>query len=235
MFYNSLSEVEKLHLVNAISFELDHCDDPQVYTTAVQRLNDVDHGLAKKVAEKVGVPIPDKPGRTNHGRKAPRLSQFDFLPASPTIKSRRIAILVADGYDRTAVEAIRLAMKAGGATTWMIGVRRGPITVANSHVSDDAPLKMDHHLEGQRSTMFDALFIPGGLSHVQALAQNGRALQWILEAFGHLKVIGAVAEGIVYCHTYSVISHTFNRDWFASRRREAPWDRVRFDNKQWCS
>lgn len=197
MFYNSLSEVEKLHLTNAISFELDHCDDPQVYITAVQRLNDVDHELAKKVAKNVGAPIPDKPGRPNHGKKAIRISQFEFMPSTPTIKSRRIAIIVADGYDGAAVESMRAALAAGGATTWMIGVRRGPVSAGGQVSGDAAALKIDHHLEGQRSTMFDALFIPGGASHIRTLAQSGRALQWILEAFGHLKVIGAVGEGEV--------------------------------------
>jgi catalase len=31
LFYNSLSEVEKLHVQSAFAFELDHCDDPIVY------------------------------------------------------------------------------------------------------------------------------------------------------------------------------------------------------------
>lgn len=195
LFYNSLSEVEKLHLTNAISFELDHCDDPQVYTTAIERLNDVDHELTKKVAQMVGAHAPAKPGRPNHGKKASRISQFDFMPSTPTIKSRRIAILVADGYDRIAVESIREALKAGGATAWMIGVRRGPISAAGENTNEGSYLKMDHHMEGQRSTMFDALFIPGGAAHIKTLAQSGRAIQWVLEAFGHLKVIGAVGEG----------------------------------------
>src|SRR6201996_6889637 len=53
LFYNSLSEVEKQHTAAALSFELDHCDDPTVYERYCQRLADIDLGLAQKVAELV--------------------------------------------------------------------------------------------------------------------------------------------------------------------------------------
>lgn len=189
-----MSEIEKMHMLNAFSFELSHCDDPTVYTTAIPRINDIDHELAKNVAQNVGGAPPDRPGRTNHGRTTVRLSQFDFMPSTPTIKSRRIAILVADGFDLATVEAFRVAMKAGGATTWMIGPRRNKIYPAGQSPGSGEGLAMDHHFEGQRSTLFDALFIPGGVQHAQALASNGRAIHWILEAFGHLKTIGALGE-----------------------------------------
>lgn len=194
LFYNSMSEIEKLHMVNAFSFELSHCDDPTVYVSAIPRINDIDHELAKKVAENVGGPIPDAPSRPNHGRSTIRLSQFEFMPKTPSIKSRRIAILVADGFDLPTVETFRVAMKAGGATTWMIGPRRNKIYGAGQTPGKDEGLAMDHHFESQRSTMFDALFIPGGAEHARTLASNGRVIHWILEAFGHLKTIGALGE-----------------------------------------
>lgn len=195
LFYNTLSEVEKGHLISAISFELSHCDDPTVYKTATLRLNDIDHDLAKRVAINIGGPIPDKPGRTNHGRKTIRLSQFDFLPKTPTIKSRRIAFLIADGFDLGVVEAVRVAVSASGALPFFIGPRRGDIYPKGQTPGKGEGLFVDHHFEGQRSTLFDALFIPGGLEHVRTLASNGRAIHWVLEAFGHLKAIGAVGEG----------------------------------------
>ncbi|PAV19505.1 catalase [Pyrrhoderma noxium] len=196
LFYNTLSEVEKDHLISAISFELSHCDDPTVYKTATLRLNDIDHDLAKRVAINIGGPIPDKPGRTNHGRKTIRLSQFDFLPKTPTIKSRRIAFLIADGFDLGVVEAVRVAVSASGALPFFIGPRRGDIYPKGQTPGKGEGLFVDHHFEGQRSTLFDALFIPGGLEHVRTLASNGRAIHWVLEAFGHLKAIGAVGEAV---------------------------------------
>jgi catalase len=191
LFYNSLSQYEKSHVLHAISFELSHCDDPLVYKNAIPRLNEIDHELAKAVATKIGGDIPLKPSKANHGKTAPGLSQMDLRPDEPTIKSRRIAILVTDGVDGVAVQSFRAAIKAGEALSFVIGPRRGQIKTS----SGVATLQADHSYEGQRSTLFDAIFIPPGAASVGRLAQDGRVIHWVREAFGHCKAIGAVGEG----------------------------------------
>ncbi|KAH8100471.1 catalase [Cristinia sonorae] len=198
-FYNSLTPVEKEHLVSAISFELSHCDDPVVYETYTKLLNNIDFELATKVAQNVGGVVPTSPGRPNHGKSTPTLSQFYYAPKEPTIKSRRIAILVADGFDQAQVQAIRAALKVGSATTWLIGPRRGSVYPKGVDFGDGKHgVSTDHHWEGQRSTLFDALVIPGGAKHAQALANSGRVNHWVREAFGHCKTIGAIGEGAVF-------------------------------------
>lgn len=97
LFYNSLEPIEKKHLISAISFELDHCDDPVVYESYTKVLNNIDFDLAKQVATNVGGVIPEKPARVNHGKKSAPLSQMYYKPEKPTIASRRIAFLIADG------------------------------------------------------------------------------------------------------------------------------------------
>lgn len=151
--------------------------------------------MAKQIAQNVGGPIPDAPARLNHGKASKGLSQFDYVPATPTIKSRRIAILIADGFDMTVVEAVKAAVTAAGALPFLIGPRRGEIFPAGATRSKGKGVQADHHFEGMRSTMFDAIFIPGGQESAATLARNGRAIHWVLEAFGHLKTIGAVGEG----------------------------------------
>ncbi|KAF8151578.1 hypothetical protein B0H34DRAFT_134038 [Crassisporium funariophilum] len=44
--------------------------------------------------------------------------------------------------------------------------------------------------------MFDAICIPSGAKHAEALMSNGRAIHWIREAFGHCKAIGAIGPGV---------------------------------------
>ena len=99
LFYNSLTPHEQAHLVAALSFELSHCDDPQVYETYSKLLNNIDFKLAKQVAISVGGVVPEQPARENRKQTSSRLSQVNFAPQEPTIKSRRIAILVADGFN----------------------------------------------------------------------------------------------------------------------------------------
>ena len=194
LFWNSMSPIEKHHIISAFSFELDHCDDPVVYSRMVLRLADIDLALAQAVSAKVGGEPPLEGGaRPNHGRRAPGLSQIDFFPGSaPTIASRKVAILIADGYESLAFDAAYAALSTAQAVPLVVGPKRTKIVAANG----SSTTRPDHHLEALRSTMVDALLVLGGAESVASLAGNGRALHWIREAFGHLKVIGATGEAV---------------------------------------
>ncbi|KAF8559350.1 catalase-domain-containing protein [Imleria badia] len=197
LFFNSLAAYEKVHLANAISFELSHCDDPVVYNSYIKALNNIDFELAKSVADRVGDAIPSEPGRPNHGKKGKGLSQMDFMPKVPTIVSRRIAILVADGFNEVEMQAIRAALTNSKAICYIVGLRRGRV---HPMASQDAgsEVSAQHHFEGQRSTLFDAIYIPSGAEHVKTLANNGRVIHWVREAFGHCKSIAAVGEAVEF-------------------------------------
>ncbi|KAF8655852.1 hypothetical protein AX16_002935 [Volvariella volvacea WC 439] len=200
LFYNSLSQHEKEHLVGGISFELSHCDDPQVYKTYTKILNNIDFDLAKRVALRIDGTVPESPARPNHGKTSAALSQVYYTPKKPTIVSRRIAILVADGFNATEVEGVRAALSSAKALTFIIGPRRGKVQSAGGTKlgMGEAALVADYPYEGQRSTLFDAIFVPSGADHAKALTANGRAVHWIREAFGHCKTIGAIGEGATF-------------------------------------
>ena len=196
LFYNSLTPIEKKHLTNAYSFELDHCEDPVVYNRLVERLTEIDLSLAQAVAVNVGAPTPTKQTRPNHGRTSAGLSQVDVNERTPfiqpTIASRRIALLIAEGYDATSFNAMYGAIKAGGALPFVIAPKRQAVKAA----SGGGEVVPDHFLNGMRSTMFDAVFVPGGKDSVDTLCSMGLARFWVREAFGHCKAIGAVGEGV---------------------------------------
>lgn len=196
LFYNSLSEPERLHLANSFAFELDHCDDPTVYDRMCQRLADVDLKLAQRVAELVGAQVPQKAGRANPGKTTKGVSQLEYMPKVPTVVTRRVAILVADGFDPLAYNAVRAALVVAKAMPFTIAPKRSLVFAAGEEKSTESGVKPDHHLEGMRSTMFDSVFVPGGAQSVETLRKNGRALHWVREAFGHLKAIGATGEAV---------------------------------------
>ncbi|KAF5352195.1 hypothetical protein D9758_009253 [Tetrapyrgos nigripes] len=196
LFLNSLSPQEKTHLVNAFAFELDHCEDPVVYERMSVRLADIDLDLARTVSQMVGGPAIEKASRPNHGKKATRISQLEFPPFEPTIKSRRVAIMIADGYDSLAFNGVRAAVLAASALPVIIAPRRSEIFPASSDKKPGSGVFPHHHLEGYRSTMVDAIFVPGGAESIQTLSKAGRALHWLREAFGHLKAIGGTGEAV---------------------------------------
>lgn len=200
LFWNSMSQVEKNHIINALGFEFDHCDDPVVYERMVTRLTDISLDLAQAVAEKAGAPTPTKAGRPNHGKKTKGLSQMEFTPEAlglePTIASRGIAIIIADGFNLTEYETVKAALSAAGAFCFTIGPKR-QLVMPSGGGKGVAP---DHHFEGMRSTMFDSIYLPGG-EHIPTLLKQGRVIHWVREAFGHLKAIGATGEAVKLVQT----------------------------------
>ncbi|EGO02731.1 hypothetical protein SERLA73DRAFT_158522 [Serpula lacrymans var. lacrymans S7.3] len=195
LFYNSLAPYEKSHLINAISFELSHCDDPAVYKSYTTVLSNIDFELAKTIAIKVDGVLPEKPGRPNHGHTSKGLSQLEYASKEPTIVSRRIAILIADGFNAVELQAVRAILTSAKAVCYIIGPRRNKIHPSEAQDIGEG-VTADHHFEGQRSTLFDAIYIPSGEKHIKELANNGRAVHWVREAFGHCKPIGAIGEGV---------------------------------------
>ncbi|KAK2747120.1 hypothetical protein FQN57_002375 [Myotisia sp. PD_48] len=202
LFYNSLTDHERLHIQKALCFELDHCDDPTVYNRVVERLTEIDLKLAQAVAPVVGAPTPTTAGRPNKGEKTINLSQHEINhkhpmtnPDKPTIKSRRVAIIIGDGYDPIAFLSTKASIKAAGGLPVVIGTKRQPIMAAYEHPEVDKGIIPDHQYDGARSTLFDAVFIPGG-PHVKDIGKIGQIRYWVLESFGHLKPIGATGEAI---------------------------------------
>jgi catalase len=186
------------HLVGALTFELSKCDDEIVTRKVIERLNDIEFNLAKTVALNIGVPVPAKASRPNHGKKDKHLSQTAFIPETPTIVSRRIAILVADGFDLTQVTAVRSALSASGTRTFVIGNRRGHIKSVSQTTSDsqETGLGADFSWESGRSTLFDAIYVPGGAQSALTLRESGRSVHWIREAFHHCKPVAASGDGV---------------------------------------
>ena len=46
------------------------------------------------------------------------------------------------------------------------------------------------------SIMFDAVLVPAGKDGIAAMAQNGDAVHYVMEAFKHCKAICTVGEGV---------------------------------------
>src|SRR6185312_85479 len=87
---------------------------------------------------------------------------------------------------------IKSAISAQGALPFTIAPKRQEIVAKGG----TEKVKPDHFLNGMRSTMFDAVFVPAGLESAETLLGIGLARFWLREAFSHCKAIGAVGEGV---------------------------------------
>lgn len=199
LFFNSQSEAEQNHIIDALRFELGKCETPAIRERMLGLLSKVSGVLATKVAEGLGIPVPKPQEPLNHNFGAdanpadyqdqPK-KQIDKSPAlsmanSPkdTIKTRQIAILAADGVDGNALETMKSALLAEGAVCKLIAPHGGNIKDAKG-----AAVPVDMSLLTAASVIFDAVYVPAGSPE---LPDNVDAIHFVNEAYRHCKAIAA--------------------------------------------
>ena len=211
LFFRSQTEVEQNHIVRALRFELGKVGTPPVRERMLYLLSQIDRGLANAVAEGLGATVPKKlnmpmnmsvpadgdvkkfqPKRSNEEQEtSPRLSMI-ANPNFPTetIKTRKVAFLVADGFDDTTALEVKMALLTAGAKALTVAPHLGIVTGANGEI-----LNADFSLLTGSSVLFDAVYIPGGEASVNAL-NRAETLEFILESYRHCKTVAATGEGI---------------------------------------
>ena len=105
---------------------------------------------------------------------------------APTIKGRKIAVLVGDGVDTGEVEAMLEALSAAELVPETIGPRAG--TVAAS----DGPMKVNRAAPNAPSVVYDAVLVPTGVG--PALAAQTLAQRFVHEAWRHGKPIAVAPD-----------------------------------------
>lgn len=209
MFYISQDEHEKRHIIEAFKFELGMVKTEAIRARMVSLLTRVDTTLAQKVAQGLGidVPQPDKhmnqniPADANPDTYQPTDVQGNIMPSKAlsmtdtlkdSIVTRQIAILAADGVDGASLNAMKEALEGAGAMTKIVSVHLGKIKT-----TDGMEVMVDQNFITGSSVLFDAVFVPGGEASVSTLKNEAEAIHFINEAYKHCKAVafdGAAEE-----------------------------------------
>jgi catalase len=189
LFWNSMADWEKEHIVAAFRFELGKVEPMHVREGVVRNLANVHPDLATRVAEGIGVEPPAPPATPPGDRRSPALSQANS--PTDTVATRKIAILAADGVDGDHVRAATAALTEAGANCEVLAAADGSLSAASG---DD--VTVTRALTTVASVLYDAVLVPGGARSVQTLAGDGDAVHFVSEAFKHGKAIGALGDGV---------------------------------------
>ncbi|WP_395942855.1 catalase [Brevundimonas sp.] len=190
LFYRSQTEIEQAHLASAIVFELSKVSLPHVRDRILSNLRNVDDSLAKRVAEGLNLPLP-KASR-------PAVKPIDLAPSPAlrivgkypeTLQGRKVGVLVADGSDGALVAGVRKAVEADGGSVFVVAPKIGGATLADGSV-----LAADGQLAGSPSVLFDAIAIVLSEDGCALLLKESAVVDFVKDAFGHLKAIGHTAE-----------------------------------------
>ena len=187
LFYRSQTPTEQAHLAFALVFELSKVAHVHVRQAMVGHLRNIDADLAQRVADGLALPLPDAP------TPAVPVQDMTSSPALQiigkmrnTLVGRAIGILVADGSDGTVIESLRKAATDAGAGVKIVAPKVGGATLA-----DGTLLPADGQLAGTPSVMFDAIAVVLSAAGAQMLCNEAAALDFVSNAFAHLKAIAA--------------------------------------------
>jgi catalase len=188
LFYRSQTENEQAHIASSFVFELSKVGLlDQVPPRMVANLRNVDEDLAQRVADGLGIELPKK---TPAAREPVDMAPSDALSIhknmKDTLEGRAVGILYADGSDAAELDAVVAAVEAEKGKAVLVSPKVGGATL-----SDGSKRKADGQLAGTPSQLFDAVAVVLSDEGCRALVKEAAAVQFVMDAFGHLKAIGA--------------------------------------------
>jgi catalase len=189
LFYNSQTDWEKRHIIGGFRFELSKLTVPAIRRRMVASLRNVDEDLAAQVAKGLGIELPDALPKVLQTEVEPEVTvspalSLTALPGETGIRTRKIAILVADGVEGDSLTAIHSALTCAGAVPRFIGSRLGSYsTAAGDRIEADASM------ENSAPVLFDALVLPDGATGVEALAADAHTMEFVTNQYRHCKTI----------------------------------------------
>jgi catalase len=188
LFWNSMSDVEKRHIIKAFCFEVGKVKSKDVQQQVVNMLCNIDSLLAEEVAKGVGATVPSGSSPAEVTQSSPALSQFN-KKSDPS--SRKVALLAADGFIAEEVAAVLEALEKAKVTVNVVSQNLGLIK------SDDGKeLEVNGTLLTEDSVLYDALYIAGGKKSVEKLGIQKETKMFLQNAFSHYKTIGLGKESI---------------------------------------
>jgi len=109
------------------------------------------------------------------------------------LDGKKIAILVADGFEQIELTAPKEALEAEGAITEIVSPANQQVQGWNHDEKADA-FHVDMPLDRARSDDYDALLLPGGVRNPDQLRQLTRALEFVDGFFATGKPVAAICH-----------------------------------------
>ncbi|MBH1445420.1 catalase [Stenotrophomonas maltophilia] len=192
MFFRSLETPEQAHLASALVFELSKVETLKVRVRTVSHLRNIDDSLARRVADGLALPaLPDPAPTATPARDMPPAPEVRVIGRNkPTLQGRCIGILFDEGSDARIIASLSKAARKAGADVKLVAPKVGGATL-----SDGAMQAADGQLAGTPSAVFDAVAVVLSVDASKALSKESAALEFVSQAWAHLKAIASDAGG----------------------------------------
>ena len=226
-FYLSQTTYEQAHIASALVFELSKVGHLHIREAMVGHLLNIEPDLAKRVASGLAFgKMPEAPKPAAPVLKMERSPALQIIgKMKGTLLGRAIGILIADGSDGAAVKKISKAATDANATVKIIAPK-----VGGAKLADGSILVADGQLAGTPSVLFDAVAIILSDEGAKTLSKEGAAIDFVRDAFGHLKAITADEGGKALLKMANVaigagVVDSKDNDAFIAAAKTRQWDR----------
>jgi catalase len=191
MFYLSQTTYEQAHIASALVFELSKVAHTHIQEAIVGHLRHIEESLAKRVADGLGMnKLPNAPAAApvKHMKLSPALQIIGKMKNS--LDGRTVGILIANGSDGAAINNAKTAVANAGASVKVVAPKLG-----STKLADGSTLKADGQLAGTPSVLFDAIVVILSEAGANLLSKESSAIDFVRDAFAHLKAIGVDQGG----------------------------------------
>ena len=226
-FYLSQSGYEQAHIASALVFELSKVEHLHIREAIVGHLRHIEQDLAQRVAAGLGLAkLPDAP------KAAAPVREMELSPAlqligkmKDTLEGRCIGILIAEGSDGASIQQMTQVATAAGACVKIVAPK-----VGGTKLADGTMLAADGQLAGTPSVLFDAIVIILSDTGAKALSMEGAAIDFVRDAYAHLKAIAVDNGGRALLKTAQLgqdpgIVNCQDMDQFMAAAKTRQWDR----------
>ena len=190
-FYRSQTAYEQAHIASALVFELSKVEHLHIREAMVGHFRHIEEDLAQRVAAGLGFDkMPDAPvAAAPVQERAPSPALQIIGKMKDTLNGRTIGILIAEGSNAAQINKIKKAATDAGASVKIIAPK-----VGGAQLADGSLLAANGQLAGTPSVLFDAVAVILSDEGAKALSMESAAIDFVRDAFGHLKAI-AVDQG----------------------------------------
>jgi protease I len=118
---------------------------------------------------------------------------FQFIYLMQTINSKKVAVLIADGFEQSEFEEPVKALSNAGATVDIVSLKKGKVTGwKNKNWGNDVDATVS--VEETTSDRYDILILPGGVMSPDKLRTHHKAVEFVKGFFDQQKPIAAICH-----------------------------------------
>jgi protease I len=116
------------------------------------------------------------------------------MAINQNLSGKKVAILVADGFEQVELTGPKDALDAAGAKTSIVSPAQGTVQ-GWKHFDKADTFRVDVPLNGASADQFDALILPGGVVNPDQLRTNPAAVKFVKAFADAGKPIAAICHG----------------------------------------